>query len=211
MAYVVKTYSNSQSPKKFIYTIMFENDADKLWSFLDQKDTMLVGIGNVHWNDDLTPWPSTKAFKKGEDFGGKADDFILFLENLTKEVEQGFDVEKRAFVGYSLGGLFALYLLFKSTKFSFICSGSGSLWYPGFADFVKTRPLKVTKPTIRLSLGDVECKSKNPVISNVYENTLSIVSSLEQKEADVSFSLVEGNHFTNPEKRMSDLIKKLYM
>ena len=46
---------------------------------LEAANTACVCISGEDWNRDLTPWPAERVFQRGEDFGGKADDYLAFL------------------------------------------------------------------------------------------------------------------------------------
>ena len=42
-------------------------------------DFALAAIGNLDWNDDLSPWPCEPVFKGDGGFGGGADRYLSLL------------------------------------------------------------------------------------------------------------------------------------
>ena len=86
-----------------------------------------LSIDGADWNRDLSPWPAPKAFKSGGDFGGGADALIEKIGRIVPLCEEVTGPQElRAFAGYSLGGLFALYCIYKTELFCSAASVSGS-------------------------------------------------------------------------------------
>lgn len=141
-----------------------------------QPDFILLSIQPESWNDDFTPW-SAPAFRRGEEAPrGQADAYIF---RLTKEIKPYIDAHYRtkpepkhtALFGYSLGGLAALYSIYKTDAFGMVGSLSGSLWYDNFCEFMeKEKPLR-TDLRVYLSLGKKEKQSRNPRMEKVAECT----------------------------------------
>ena len=113
-------------------------------------------------------------------------------------------VKWRGIAGYSLAGLFALYSLFRTDAFSRCASVSGSLWYPGFSSFAAQHEMMVSPQCIYFSLGDRECRTRNPVLGTVQSETENIVSLIQGKGIPAVFRLNEGGHLDNPALRMAD-------
>ena len=142
----------------------------------------------------MTPWPF-------RDFGGEADTYIGEIGKTVESLEI-----TPAFIGiagYSLGGLFALYSMYRTTLFSRFASASGSLWYPGFSDFVLSSKPLVKPERIYLSLGDKEPKAGNALMRSVGERTAEIFEHYQKECFSVRFESNPGNHFTDTEKRMA--------
>lgn len=106
---------------------------------------VVVGIGypdtmdtSTLRNRDLTPWPSdpssTTPGGKVDDYGG-ADAFHEFMmEELRPIVGKIYPVDphKQALVGYSLGGLFTLHVMFHHPEaYRTYVAGSPSIWFDG--------------------------------------------------------------------------------
>lgn len=161
----------------------------------------VLGISDFDWNEMLSPWPAEKIFKKGDDFAGRADEMLAWI--LSQEELTG-SWEEIIIAGYSLAGLFALYACTKTDRFTGCASVSGSLWFPGFAEYMKDHPVHARK--VYLSLGDREKDTKNPVMKEVENNTL-IIRDLLAAYTDVFFEMNPGGHFNDPALRMKKALE----
>ena len=158
----------------------------------------LVTISNLDWNRDMAPWDSPVAFKKGEPFTGGADDYLrLLVEEIIPRAEKELPGPPawRGIAGYSLAGLFALYAIYRTDVFSRVGCMSGSLWFPGFKEYVFSHEPKRRPDCIYFFLGDKEAKNRNPVLKTVQENTEEIQTFYQNKGIDTVFQLNSGNHF----------------
>ena len=158
----------------------------------------LVSISDLDWNHDMAPWNSPAAFKKGEPFTGGADDYLrLLVEEIIPRAEKDLASPPawRGIAGYSLAGLFALYAIYQTDVFSRVGYMSGSLWFPGFKEYVFSHEPKRWPDCIYFSLGDREAKTRNPVLKTVQENTEAIQAFYQSKDIDTAFQLNPGNHF----------------
>ena len=144
----------------------------------------LVSISDLDWNHDMAPWNSPAAFKKGEPFTGGADDYLrLLVEEIIPRAEKELPGPPawRGIAGYSLAGLFALYAGYQTDVFSRVGCISGSLWFPGFKEYVLSHEPKRWPDCIYFSLGDKEAKTRNPVLKIVQENTEEIQTFYQNK------------------------------
>lgn len=158
----------------------------------------LATISNLDWNHDMAPWDNPAAFKKGEPFTGGADDYLrLLVEEIIPRAEKELAGPPawRGIAGYSLAGLFALYAIYQTDVFSRVGSMSGSLWFPGFKEYIFTHEPKRRPDCIYFSLGDKESKTRNPVLKTVQENTEEIRAFYQSKGIDTEFQMNPGNHF----------------
>ena len=158
----------------------------------------LVAISNLDWNHDMATWDSPAAFKGGEAFTGGADDYLrLLVEEIMPEAEKELPGPPvwRGIAGYSLAGLFALYAIYQTDVFSRVGCMSGSLWFPGFKDYICSREPKCRPDRIYFSLGDKEAKTRNPILKTVQENTEAIHAHFLARGIDTVFQLNPGNHF----------------
>ena len=105
--------------------------------------------------------------------------------------------------GYSLAGLFAVYALYRTDVFSGAVSASGSLWFPGFLDYVTSHAMPRTPGRVYLSLGDREKNTKSPVMCRVEENTAALHERFCAEGIACIFELNPGNHFQNVEQRIA--------
>ena len=184
---------------------------------LEAANTACVCISGEDWNRDLTPWPAERVFQRGEDFGGKADDYLAFLtEKIIPHTEEALSLQPRfrALAGVSLAGLFSVYAAYRTDLFDRIASISGSLWYDGFLAFMRAhRPSRQLKRAY-FSLGDRERKTGNCRMARVEDCTLEAVKLLRGELYDavgerVFFEYNPGNHFADPEGRMEKAFRWL--
>ena len=158
----------------------------------------LVTVSDLAWNHDMAPWDSPAAFKKGAPFTGGADDYLRQLvEEIIPEAEKELPGPPawRGIAGYSLAGLFALYAVYQTDVFSRVGCMSGSLWFPGFKEYIFSHEPKRRPDCIYFSLGDREDKTRNPALKTVQENTEEIQTFYQNKGIDTVFQLNPGNHF----------------
>ena len=158
----------------------------------------LVSISDLDWNRDMAPWDSPAAFKNGDPFTGGADDYLrLLVEEIIPRAEEELPGPPawRGIAGYSLAGLFALYAIYRTDVFSRVGCMSGSLWFPGFKEYIFSHEPKHRPDCIYFSLGDKEAKTRNPVLKIVQENTEEIQTFYQNKGIDTVLQLNPGNHF----------------
>ena len=189
----------------------FEEEGRKTFKLLKKrgtKDLILLCISDLNWNDDLSPWYLDPIFKKEPPFAGKAD---LYLERLLNEILPETEeyirntlhkkISYTALTGYSLAGLFALYAAVKTSRFQRIVSASGSLWYPGFSDYLVRNGISENIDRVYLSLGDREALTRHELMSQVKTETLKIHEYLKDR-IDCIFEENEGNHFKDEDLRI---------
>lgn len=107
----------------------------------------------------------------------------------------------RGLAGYSLAGLFALYTMYCTDLFSRIASMSGSLWFPDFKEYAMNHELKKKPERLYISLGDKECKTRNPYLKVVQANTEELAAFYQSQQIDMKYQLNPGNHFSDAIKR----------
>lgn len=169
-------------------------------------DYTMAAIGNLCWNDDLTPWPIPPIAPGVAPFTGGAD---VYLELLTRRILPEIIAELSnppryiALAGYSLGGLFALYALHRTDVFARVASASGSLWYPGFIDYVRTHQMRRQPERLYLSLGDREGHTRNPVMRPVAENTRLLSNWYRDADIETILEMNPGGHFKDSTRRMA--------
>lgn len=205
VSFVLEKGKDQKSP--LILVNGFQEERKKLIEKIRKrtgKDFSLLFFSGMDWNGDLTPYPAKSPFKGGEDFPGKGKDYLDFLLEKRNSVLKENDIvpSYHVIAGYSLAGLFALYSMIAGKSFDAAVSASGSLWYPGFEDFIQKAELE-GKGTIYLSLGDKEKETHNPAMKTVEEKTLAIAKMLKEKGQKVFFESNSGNHFQDPEGRLA--------
>lgn len=178
------------------------------------ENFILVSISNLDWNNDMSPWFALKLNEYGEDFLGKADEYIEVLLNMIipsveKYLEDELEISVKYYgiAGYSLAGLFAVYSGYKTEMFKRIASASGSFWFPKFMDFVKENKISSNIEKIYFSLGNKESKVRNEVMKTVEENTKEIERIYNSQGIKTIYEENQGNHFKDGTLRMAKGIK----
>ena len=164
-------------------------------------DLHILAVSGFDWNEMLSPWPAEKVFAKGEDFGGKADELLAALVPAVSRYDKD-----RYILGYSLAGLFALYACAKMNLFAGCASVSGSLWFPGFAEWLEDHPLRTQY--VYLSVGDKEKKARNLLMASV-ETKTEAVRDMVSGYASLKYEVNPGNHFFRAEERIIKAVRGL--
>ena len=99
--------------------------------------------------------------------------------------------------------------MYQCDIFDRVASMSGSLWFPGFKEYILSHDLQKRPEKLYLSLGDREAKTRNPYLKTVQDNTEQIVSHYEQMGLDVTWELNQGNHFKEAALRSAKGIKAI--
>ena len=170
--------------------------AQSSWNFL------FVAVPVESWNDALSPWEAPAVWGK-QGFGGKAGDTLCFLtEQVIPTLEQQYPLPKNVKIilsGYSLAGLFALWASTQTALFSGVAAASPSVWFPGWMEFERQRPIQAQR--IYLSLGDKEEHTKNAVMAVVGDNIRALHSRLAERSTDCTLEWNSGRHFKDADLR----------
>ena len=158
-------------------------------------DYSLVVFNVNNWNSDLSPWPSPAVFGK-DDFAGNAKDTLSVIVDYCKDRNKTYYIG-----GYSLAGLFALWVSYQTDIFEGVAAASPSMWYPDFDSYMKKHTIKSKR--VYLSLGDKEEKTKNPVMATVGDRIREAYEYLKAEGIDCILEWNEGNHFKDFSLRMS--------
>ena len=185
----------------------FESYLPKLETALKKgaQPFLFVGVG-CDWNREMTPWAAAAAFRGQPDFGGEADSFLRQLQQSIKPlVDRTFptlpDRAHTAVMGYSLGGLAALYSLYQCEEIALCACLSGSLWYEGWMDYMETHRVSADAK-IYLSLGRAEEKSRHPLMGKIGDCTRQAQEILSrQTDREVPLLWHNGGHHTEVESR----------
>ena len=180
----------------------FANEADEIARVLSELggvNLTLAAVSGLEWNSEMTPWPMPALFKKEPPFEGGADEY---LQTLTQQIAPALlartgDAAWLGIAGYSLGGLFALYSLYKTPIFTRVASVSGSLWYKDFREFALGSHLAGRLERAYLSIGDRESMSKNEYLKTALEATRDIAEHFESLGVGSKFELNPGNHYAD--------------
>ena len=167
---------------------------------LKDKPFRIIGFKAGDWDRELSPWEAEGVFKN-QRFAGNGIETLKWL--MSDEVS-AFAGDEKYIVGYSLGGLFALWSYYESRRFKGVASCSGSLWYPGWKEYVAGKET-VEDSKIYLSLGDREEKTRNPVMAAIGDITRKFcdIYKADNKLSDFHFEWNAGNHFADVHMRLA--------
>lgn len=176
--------------------------------------TDIIVITGMDWQNVFSPWPSKGVPKGSPDFEGESPEFLNLLQNsIIPKIENllGFaDAPERTLVGVSMSGLFALWQWLKCDTFVNIASLSGSLWYDGFIDWMKSREIPTKSGMAYFLLGDQEARSKVKAFNSVSADTEEAISLLDSHGIKTEFQSVPGNHYAAPIPRLDKAFTALY-
>ena len=163
---------------------------------------LFAAIPVESWNDALSPWEAPAVWGK-QGFGGKAADTLRFLtEQAIPTLKLQLDLPENVKIilgGYSLAGLFALWASTQTNQFYGVAAASPSVWFPGWMEFERQRPIQAQR--IYLSLGDKEEHTKNAVMAVVGDNIRTLHSQLIARGADCTLEWNSGGHFKDADLR----------
>lgn len=214
LLYLPEGYSTNETYYPVIY-VNGEDNIEEIVSGIEPSfDTgcrafILLSIESEDWGNDFTPWPALPLSKKGESFRGGA---LKYLEFITSIAKPYIDVHYRTkpepgntgLIGYSLGGLTALYALYTSSAFGKIGSLSGSLWYDGWTEFMDSNIPANTDVKVYLSLGKMEEHSRNQRMAAVGDCTRKASDILAEQlisKENIVLEWNDGGHFAEIPQR----------
>ncbi len=191
---------------RVVYFNTYGDQGGEVWNIMRDSGASLVTVTNLEWNRDMSPWEAPAAVRGDEPFSGRAGEYLsLMLNEIVPKAEEMLGaVSRRGIAGYSMAGMFALYALYHTDIFTEAASVSGSLWFPGFKDYVFSHEMKVKPNKLYFSLGDAESKTRNQYLSTVRENTEAIECFYRENGIETVFKLNRGGHFSDAPKRAAD-------
>jgi len=162
---------------------------------------VLAGFGPVDWDRDYAPWPLKT--QDGRRFGSGAQALTEYALQVFLPAAKAYFCSngERYAVGYSLGGLAALYTGAQG-QWTGVGSCSGSLWYPGFVEWFKQHPPRCP---VYLSLGGKEKNTRDPLMARVEECTRAVYEQLRGQNK-TAFVHEPGGHFRDTAQRLSHAI-----
>lgn len=160
----------------------------------------LCAVTDVSRDRDYTPWQSSCLPERV--FSGGADAYLNFVRSsLAPWAERATPSCARYHLGYSLGGLCALYALTREEGLSGAASVSGALWYPGFVRFFQeNRP----DAPVYCSLGRAESRTRNPAMCAGAQCAQEIAARPGDR-----FEWTNGNHFFEIPQRIALAVRRL--
>lgn len=203
----VSLYPGGKENSPIVYLNTCAGEGGQVYQALQDngcRDVSLAVISGLDWHHDMSPWEVTPVSEKDILCTAGADDFLrLLTEKIVPEAEGELAEEAlwRGLAGYSLAGLFAFYALYRTDSFSRIASVSGSLWFPGFQEYVFSHEMRRKPDCLYLSLGDRECRTKHPYLKTVQERTEQIADFCRSRDMDMVLQMNPGNHFQHSVQR----------
>lgn len=203
----VSVYPGSAPESPILFLNTFAEEGDKVYQELQNcgcPDFTLAAISGLAWDHDMTPWNIPPISKNDTPCTGGADEYLkLFTEEIVPRTEELVPgrILWRGIAGYSLAGLFAVYSLYQTALFSRAASMSGSLWFPGFPEYVFSHEMKKRPECLYFSLGDMECRTKNPYLKTIQENTEKIKHFYAQSGINTVLQFHPGSHYQNAVSR----------
>jgi predicted alpha/beta superfamily hydrolase len=216
-AVVSDSSADTQFRRYPVVYLMGETDVESVMNECANKSFILVGIESKDWNTSFSPWPVPRLAKNLGPFSGGGPAFLELLINKIKlYVDAHFatipDSVHTALAGYSLAGLLTAYAVFtQRTVFSRFACMSGSLWYPGWIEFMEKVACAPDRadtvagvpllPRLYFSLGDREKVGRNQIMAQVESCTQKTVNLLERYNP--VFEMNAGGHFDDVCKRIA--------
>lgn len=211
----ITLYKSADTNAPLIVFNTFEGDGEDVYKELQNMGCTslnLLVIGNIDWNHDMSPWYMPSIYSKEKSFSGGADEYLrLLIDEILPKAKEMIDGEPEftGITGYSLAGLFAIYVMYKTDVFDRVACMSGSLWFSDFIEYCKRNEYKRLPDKIYFSLGDKEANTRNPVLKTVEYNTRELSEYFKNLGSEVIFELNEGNHFTEVNFRSAKGIKAI--
>ncbi|MDP4092326.1 MAG: alpha/beta hydrolase-fold protein [Bacillota bacterium] len=214
---------NGYETSGLYYPVIYLNGVDRIPEIMDIIEPhmgegcqpfILIGIQSVNWNDDFSPWPVAGLTEGNGAFGGGARDYLKFLVDTVKPYMDDHyhakkEPENTALVGYSLGGLAALYSLYTENSFGRVGSISGSLWFDKWIEFMNSSMPVNIETKVYLSLGKGEERNRNQNLAKVGACTRKASEILARQLKDRENIILEwndGGHFSEIDQRYKKAI-----
>ena len=157
---------------------------------------LLAAVPTADWFRELSPWPGPAPFGRQDFGGGVADTLHLLTDALIPALTAAYAPAKDAawmLGGYSLAGLFALWTASRTDRFTGVAAASPSVWFPGFVEYLRGHEIQC--PSVYLSLGDREGKTRNPVMAAVGGCIRETEELLKARGVRTLLEWNPGNHF----------------
>ena len=197
---------SQEGPELLLLQPVDEHDArglDRQWAAMATcpRPLALAAFSVEDWNRDLSPWEAPPVFGKVPFSGGAGETLAFVTGELLPQLREELGGEgdfSLCLGGYSLAGLFALWVATKTELFRGIAAASPSVWFPGWLDYARQHPIRAER--VYLSLGDREERAKNPVMARVGD-CIREQYALLQGDHSATLEWNPGGHFQDPEER----------
>lgn len=211
----LKIMSVRESADRICYVLYpLDSLGDWIEDAARQFGVSIAVITGMDWDDDLTPWRAKGVPQGCPDFKGNAAGFLSRLvTDVVPEIERLLEIPagtERTLAGVSLSGLFSLWQWMLDDTFRNIISLSGSFWYDGFVEWLKSQPIPEKTGKAYFLLGNLEAKTKIKAFQSVQTDTEEICNYLHDKGINDFFELVPGNHYQYGEQHLNRAFKWMF-
>ena len=198
----------------FSYPLILCNDGELQHLLAFKEKAILVGLLPENRLTDYTPWHAEAIRPGAENFGGQADEYHNELfNNVLPELQSRYsiDTNKIIYGGYSLGGLAAVYSLYRTNIPSAVFSICGSFWYPEFVNFCKENPVINQNASVYLCNGKTEGSHHHNILDTAPKCAEEIHALIHRQLNGITSVFDEFGHhenLANRYKALSDWLKK---
>lgn len=174
----------------------------------------LYNVDVNQWARALMPWPDS-AVSRDEEVGRHAHNTLYWLDQ-QKHVWSGPASDPLPFGntyadhpcpvvlgGYSLGGLFALWVARQCSLFQGVAAVSPSLWIQDWEAFAKTNPIQVQSVYLSLGLREEHCRNRRMARVGDCVRREHALLAKELGEDRTTLEWNGGGHFVNEGARMA--------
>lgn len=187
-----------------IYVINLPESPFDLAPIANRRASSIVTVAINNWGDSLTPWPAKALYREEPDFKGEAPETLAeLIDEAIPAIEQteGLTPTRRALCGYSLGGLFALYALTHASAFNACACLSGSVWYEGWVDHLRSLEFDAAGQFAFLSIGSKEKHAGPKPLHGVQDNMAECAAILREHGCETVFEVGPGGHLSLQRER----------
>ena len=196
------------------YPLILCNDGELQHLLTFKEKAILVGLLPENRLTDYTPWHAEAIRPGAENFGGQADEYHNELfNNVLPELQSRYsiDTNKIIYGGYSLGGLAAVYSLYRTNIPSAVFSICGSFWYPEFVNFCKENPVINQNASVYLCNGKTEGSHHHNILDTAPKCAEEIHALIHKQLNGITSVFDEFGHhenLANRYKALSDWLEK---
>ena len=196
------------------YPLILCNDGNLQHLLTFKEKAILVGLLPENRLTDYTPWCAEAIRPGAENFGGQADEYHNELfNNVLSELQSRYsiDTNKIIYGGYSLGGLAAVYSLYRTNIPSTVFSICGSFWYPEFINFCKENPVINQNASVYLCNGKTEGSHHHNILDTAPKCAEEIHALIHRQLNGITSVFDEFGHHENLDNRykaLSDWLEK---
>lgn len=167
----------------------------------------IIAVSVPDWGRDLSPWPAPSMGDMAFSGGGPA--FLRhFLADVLPKAEEALGGVPRArfAAGYSLAGLFSVYALLETGAFRGCACMSGSLWYPGWAEYLRRAAPPPLPVFFYCSVGKKEGQTRRAPFSALEQGIADTLAFFRGTGAECREERFPGGHFQGvPERVLAGL------